>query len=533
MTRTKANMIWLGADGPDEGLDPQKVGSKAALIARMARLGLNTPPAFALPVALCARANAGAGHIREEVREALEAGLARLEVVTGRRFADPRQPLLVSIRSGAAKSMPGMLSTVLDVGLTSASVRGLIQLSGDPRLAWDCYRRFLESYATVVGEAPAEPFAHALADLARQEGARDEADLDGEALERLTAAYRDLASDHMRRPLPAEPLDQAVDAILAVFRSWTAPKAVEYRRLNGLEALEGTAVTAQAMVFGNAGARSGSGVAFSRDPAAGARAPYVDVLFNAQGEDVVSGRRTPLSAAALETRLPKVAHALYAGLDKLEREFRDVQDVEFTIEASELYFLQTRTAKRSPLAAARIAVDLAEEGLITRAEAVERTRPLDLSTLTAKTFDAELTGAVAGIAAGPGLACGRAAFDLDQAREWTAKGEPVIFIRQEPATDDVEGFHIAAGILTAAGGRTSHAAVVARQMGKPCVVGCAGLTIGPDGRKGRLGGTTVCAGEFLCLDGDRGLAAPGHRDILTAQADPAAQTLAIWREELG
>jgi pyruvate,orthophosphate dikinase len=366
--------LWLGPDGPEVAAD--LAGSKAAGLSRMARLGLPVPPAFALPTTMCAGVNAEPDRAAELVKPALRAGLRRLEAATGSSLGDPRSPLLVSVRSGAKVSMPGMLSTVLDVGLSLEAVHGLIRRTGDPRLAWDSRRRFIETWATVVRGASPAPFARKLADMARAEVAKDETELDNDALERLSAEFLELASAARAAP-PVTPVDQLVEAALAVFRSWEAPKAREYRRMTHLEDLAGTAVVVQAMVFGNSGRRSGAGVAFSRDPATGAKGLYLDFLFDAQGEDVVSGRRTPLDAERLGSRLPNVLSALGEGAAKLEAEYRDAQDVEFTIEDGRLWFLQTRTAKRTPRAALRTAVDLVREGVIDEATGLARVGGID------------------------------------------------------------------------------------------------------------------------------------------------------------
>ena len=529
MTQGAPAMLWLGVETPEAEISDELVGSKAAGIWRMARLGLRTPPAFALPTTLCAAANADPRAARKLVSEGLRAGLERLEAATGRQLGDARAPLLVSVRSGAAKSMPGMLSTVLNVGLGPETTHGLIRQSGDPRFAWDNYRRFIESYAAVVGGAPSAAFARPLAELVRAEAAADESELDGEALERLASAHADLVARVTAHPIPTDPFDQLTEAALAVFQSWNAPKAREYRRLNGLEGLAGTAVTVQAMVFGNSGAASGSGVAFSRSPATGEGPLYVDFLFDAQGEDVVSGRRTPVGAGELAARLPGVYAALGEGAARLERAFADVQDIEFTVEKGELFFLQTRSAKRAPRAALRIAVDLVREGVIDPGTALARLEEVDLAKAGASRFaDAQPPLAV-GVAAAPGVASGRAAFDSASAERLATAGEPVILVRAEPATDDIAGFAAAAGVLTAVGGRTAHAAVVARQMAKVCVVGCADLHIDETAKTARLAGERLGEGDWLSLDGDTGAVTLGRRAIV--HEDPRAELAEIegWK----
>jgi pyruvate,orthophosphate dikinase len=516
MTSPGRLFYWLGPDKPDPDVTPELAGSKAAGIWRMANLGLPTPPAFVLPTSFSAEVNRDPDKATALVEQALRGGMERLEEACGRRFGDSRKPLLVSVRSGAARSMPGMLSTVLNVGMGREAARGLIQQTGDPRFAWDSYRRFLESYAVVVGGVSAAAFGEVLASLVEAEGARDESELDGEALERLTEQYAEIALRD--GDVPDNPTDQLREAALAVFRSWESPKAREYRRLNGLEDLAGTAVTVQAMVFGNGGQRSGSGVAFTRNPATGEAGLYLDFLFDAQGEDVVSGRRTPLSGAELAGRLPDVFQALSRGGETLERAFADVQDIEFTIEDGALHFLQTRSAKRTPRAALRIAVDLEREGRIDRATALERLAGVDRGQMAVLRFAAPATALGRGVGAASGVASGRAAFDSSAAKRLAADGEPVILVRREPATEDIEGFAAAAGILTCVGGRTAHASVVARQMGKVCVVGCAELSIAADDGSGELAGQALGEGDWISLDGDSGEVTLGRREVV--RVDP-------------
>jgi pyruvate,orthophosphate dikinase len=518
---------WLGPDQPDGDVTPELAGSKATGIWRMGSLGLPTPPAFVLPTTFCAEVNSNAVGATALVDQALRGGIARLEKACNRQFGDSRVPLLVSVRSGAAKSMPGMLSTVLNVGMGRETARGLIQLTGDPRFAWDSYRRFLESYAVVVGGVPAALFAKALQEMVLAEEARDESELDGEALERLTQQYGEISLAGAAGGVPGAPMDQLREAALAVFRSWDSPKAREYRRLNGLEALAGTAVTVQAMVFGNGGLRSGSGVAFTRNPATGDKNLYLDFLFDAQGEDVVSGRRTPVSAAELAARLPHAFQALSEGANTLERAFADVQDIEFTIEDSGLYFLQTRSAKRTPRAALRIAVDLVREGLIDPPTALARLDGIDRERMAVLRFAGPAEAVARGTGAASGVASGRVALDNAAAKRLAGEGASVILVRREPATEDIEGFAAADGILTAVGGRTAHAAVVARQMGKVCVVGCPELAISKDGASVRLASEVLREGDWISLDGDTGEVTIGRREIV--RQEPAADLAEIAR----
>ncbi len=529
MSSERIELGLIGLNGAQPELSAALYGSKAAELARMSALHLPVPPAFVLPTSLCAGVLAGDEMALVTLREGLVEGVERLEAATERRLGDARAPLFVSVRSGAEKSMPGMLETILDVGMNPVSVHGLIRAAGNPRLAFDCYRRFVQTYAEVVGGVEVRPFEAALARMMRAESAAHEGELDPEALERLTAEFLDLAETHDAAP-PHDPMEQLFEAARAVYLSWRSPRAELYRRMNGLEALLGTAVTIQAMVFGNSGGGSGSGVAFSRDPATGAKKLYVDFLFDAQGEDVVSGRRTPIDAALLERRLPEVARQLAEGAETLEKARGDVQDIEFTVEDGALFFLQTRAAKRTPRAALAIAVDLVSEGLIDRAEALRRIADVDLTKAGIASFVQDAPSVAKAVAAAPGVACGRACFTSAQAEETARRGDKAILIRRDTSTEDVAGFAAADGVLTAIGGRTSHAAVVARQMGKVCLVGCGALTVDADKRGAVIGGRKLRQGDWIALDGASGEISLGQRDIVVASPKESA-IIRKWREE--
>jgi pyruvate,orthophosphate dikinase len=523
-------IIRIGA-GSNERPSAEVVGAKAANLAHMASLGLPVPPAFVLPVSLCAAIVKGDPTARQMVADGLQEGMTFLESATGRRFGDRRQPLLVSVRSGAARSMPGMLDTVLDVGCTGAAVHGLVRSTGHPRFAWDCRRRFLESYGEVVLDIDKAQFARARATVLAHEGASNEQAADSESIERLAGAYQQLIEDEGEL-VPDSCFEQLEEAANAVYRSWMSTRAVTYRKLQHLDDLKGTAVTVQTMVFGNSGGTSGAGVAFSRDPSTGTAKPVIDVLFDSQGEDVVSGSRTPQTESAIEQSLPAVATQLRETLIKLEREFTDVQDIEFTIENGRLWILQTRAAKRTPLAALRFAIDLVQEKQITPAEALDRLNGIDLGTLAHKRLidcgdpAALATGAAAGIAVG----C--AAFDPDSAERLAAGGHPVILVRPDTSTADVKGFAAAAGIVTAVGGRTAHAALVARQMGKPCVVGCGALKVDVAGHSARLDGHALKEGDWLSIDGEAGAIYLGRCQVAEERPDAALAEIARWREAL-
>jgi len=518
----------------DASLDAnvQLVGSKAAQLARMSRLGLPVPPAFVMPTSLCNGVNRKDGAALHALKSGVRRGVARLEAVTGRRFGDSRLPLFVSVRSGAARSMPGMLDTILDVGMNNDTVQGLIRLTGNPRLAWDSYQRFMQSYSEVVGGVPSAQFERPLNAMLGAEDAASEDELDCEALERLTHDFIEIALRLSGRRPPEDPFEQLDAAALAVYASWESARAREYRRINGLENLAGTAVTVQAMVFGNSGNRSGAGVAFSRNPATGANEPYIDFLFDAQGEDVVSGRRTPGDASLLAKWLPEIAQDLAVASRRLEQDFKDVQDIEFTVEDGKLYFLQTRSAKRTPRAALRIAVDLVREGLIAPAEALHRLEGVDLDRAGIATLRGEVTPLATAVSASPGVASGRIALDSATAGRMAEDGEPAVLVRREPSTDDVAGFNAAAGILTMVGGRTAHAAVVARQLGKVCLVGCTSLEIDESSRRITLAGRELSEGDWLSIDGESGEISSGRAEIVIERPEAELAELKRWRGQI-
>jgi pyruvate, orthophosphate dikinase len=505
----------------------ETIGAKAANLARMAALGLPVPPAFVLPVKLCADIIAHRADAEQELWDGLKQGIDFLESTTGKRFGDRRQPLLVSVRSGAARSMPGMLDTVLNVGCTSAAVQGLVRMTGSARLAWDCRRRFLESFAeTVLGRDPAA-IAALLAELVATEAAANDRELDSEALERLAREEQAMLDDGDDWPESADAQLRA--AAMAVFESWMSKRAQTYRQLEGLEHLQGTAVTVQAMVYGNSGLASGAGVAFSRDPSTGAAQPIIDLVLDAQGEDVVSGRRAPDTSETIARALPTLSEELGEILKRLEREFRDVQDVEFTVEDGKLWILQTRSAKRTPRAALRIAIDLVHEGLISEDEGLSRIDGIDLGSLVEISLASASQPATTGIGASGGIAVGRVAFDSETAQLLVSSGDPVILMRPDTSTADVAGFAVAAGIVTSIGARTAHAALVARQMGKPCIVGCSDIAIEIESGRARIGGAEIAARDWLTIDGDNGNVYLGRLETVTSRPEQELREVARWQ----
>jgi len=505
----------------------ETVGAKAANLARMAALGLPVPPAFVLPINLGAAIASNDSQARRKLNDGLAAGISYLEGATGRRFGDQRRPLLVSVRSGAARSMPGMLDTVLNVGCNSVATHGLVRMTGHPRFAWDCRRRFLESFGAVVLGVDPALFANRLNEMIAAENAESEQALDGEALERLAGYYQQTIED-ADLAVPDHPMEQLKAAAGAVYGSWMSARACTYRQLEHLDDLRGTAVTVQAMVYGNRGASSGAGVAFSRDPSSGAAEPVIDFLFDSQGEDVVSGRCNPETEQAMIHSVPAAAAQLREILARLEREFCDVQDVEFTVEEGRLWILQTRSAKRTPQAALRFAIDLVHEGLIAPPEALRRLNGIDRNSVSHQWLITTGEPLGRGTGASAGIAVGRAAFDSEGAKR-LAGSDPVILIRPDTSTADVAGFNISAGIVTAIGGRTAHAALVARQMGKPCIVGCTGLAVNAAGHSAQMAGANIQEGDWLSIDGATGTIYFGRSEVAVDYPRAELAEVDRWR----
>jgi pyruvate,orthophosphate dikinase len=482
------------------------LGGKGANLAEMTNLGLPVPPGFTITTKAC-QAYLATGAEPPGLREEVTEHLRRVEQARGRRLGDPDDPLLVSVRSGAKFSMPGMMDTVLNIGLTDASVRGLARQAGDERFAWDSYRRLIQMFGKTVTGVDGARFDEALEDAKRRHGADHDVDLDAEALRELVASYKRILREETGQEFPQDPRDQLDAAIRAVFASWNAPRAVTYRRQEGISDDLGTAVNVVAMVFGNLGPDSGTGVAFTRDPATGARGVYGDYLPNAQGEDVVAGIRNtvPLSELA---RLDKRSYdQLLDIMARLEAHYADLCDIEFTIERGKLWMLQTRVGKRTAAAAFRIGVQLVDEGLIDEEEALRRVDGRQLAHLMFPRFDegARRQALAKGMNASPGAAVGRAVFDSATAVEWTRRGEDVILVRRETTPDDLDGMIAARGILTCRGGKTSHAAVVARGMGKTCVCGAEALDIDLSARTLTApGGVVIREGDVLSIDGSTG-----------------------------
>ncbi|WP_375381176.1 pyruvate, phosphate dikinase [uncultured Sphingomonas sp.] len=520
------------------------LGGKGANLAEMASIGLPVPPGFTISTAMCTRYYEEGERFPQSLRDEVAAGIAHIEGITGHRFGDPADPLLVSVRSGARVSMPGMMDTVLNLGLNDETVEGLARGSGDERFAWDSYRRFIQMYADVVLELDHGSFEEALEVAKEDRGLTLDTELSPADLKGLVAEYKKLVQDQWGKPFPQDVHDQLWGAVGAVFGSWQSDRAKVYRRLNDIPAGWGTAVNVQAMVFGNMGDTSATGVAFTRDPAKGEHAYYGEFLINAQGEDVVAGIRTPqyltraareeagAKPASMEEAMPQVYGELAGVFDRLETHYRDMQDIEFTVEKTKLWMLQTRSGKRTAKAALKIAVDMANEGLITREEAIGRIDPASLDQLLHPTLDPKAPRDVLtkGLPASPGAASGAAVFDADTAEKWAADGKAVILVRTETSPEDIHGMHAAKGILTARGGMTSHAAVVARGMGRPCVSGAGSLSIDMRARVAHCGGREVREGDRLTIDGATGEVMMGEVPTVLPELSGDFQTLMTWAD---
>jgi len=524
--------------------DKNLLGGKGANLAEMASIGLPVPPGFTISTEMCTRYYDEGGAFPDSLRAEVATGIAHIEQVTGKTFGDAADPLLVSVRSGARASMPGMMDTVLNLGLNDQTVRGLATASGDDRFAWDSYRRFIQMYSDVVLELDHGSFEEALEIAKEDNGYFLDTDLTAEDLQALVAEYKRLVEQQWGKPFPQDVHDQLWGAVGAVFGSWQSERAKVYRRLNDIPAEWGTAVNIQAMVFGNMGDTSATGVAFTRDPAKGDNAYYGEFLINAQGEDVVAGIRTPqyltraareaagAKPASMEEAMPETYAELAGVFDLLEKHYRDMQDIEFTVQQGKLWMLQTRSGKRTAKAALKIAVDMAEEGLITREEAVARVDPAALDQLLHPTLDPAATRDVLtkGLPASPGAASGKVAFDSDTAEKRAAAGDSVILVRIETSPEDIHGMHAARGILTARGGMTSHAAVVARGMGRPCVSGAGSISIDAKAGVMRVAGREVKDGDVITIDGSTGEVMMG--EVPTVQPELAGDfgTLMVWAD---
>jgi pyruvate,orthophosphate dikinase len=516
-------------DEPSSG-GRELLGGKGIGLAEMTQMGVPVPAGFTITTDACRAYMSNDKTLPDGVEEEIEEHLAALQEKTGKRFGDTNDPLLVSVRSGAAVSMPGMMDSILNLGLNDDAVVGLARATGNERFANDSYRRLIQMYGEVVDGIDGHRFEQALTDLKKSTGASQDVDLSADDLTRLIDTYRAVYLEETGRDFPQDPREQLARAVRAVFDSWDSPRAKVYRRTYDIPDELGTAVNVVQMVFGNKGDESGTGVAFTRDPSTGEQGLYGEFLANAQGEDVVSGIRTPEPLANMEQKLPAAFAHLLDTMRRLEEHYRDMQDIEFTVEDNELYLLQTRSAKRTAAAAVKAAVEMADEGLIAREDAVARIDPAQLEQLLHPMIDptADWEVATKGLNASPGAACGAIVLDADTAEERGKAGESVILVRWETTPDDIHGLISAAGILTAHGGMTSHAAVVARGMGKPCVAGCEGLSIDIDARTITVGGRTLSEGDLLTIDGGTGAVIVGEVPLVAPEVNDDLETILAW-----
>jgi len=537
--------VYSFGAGDNEGRADMRnlLGGKGANLAEMASIGLPVPPGFTITTEVCTWYYQHERQYPTELRQQVDEALARVEKAVGNRFGDHHRPLLVSVRSGARVSMPGMMDTVLNLGLNDQTVEGLVAASGDARFAWDSYRRFIQMYGSVVLGVDHHRFEEIIEHVKLDRNVIEDTELSATDWHRVVDGYKDMVAEVTGRPFPQDPEAQLWGAIGAVFGSWMNQRAVTYRRLHDIPAEWGTAVNVQAMVFGNMGNDCATGVCFTRDPSTGENIFYGEYLVNAQGEDVVAGIRTPqpMSKARAkpgEKPMEAVMPEAYAELAKvrelLERHYRDMQDIEFTVQRNKLYMLQTRNGKRTAAASLKIAVEMAQEGLIDHAEAVRRVNPSALDQLLHPTLDPKAPRKllVKGLPASPGAACGVVVFSADEAEARAQKGEAVILVRIETSPEDIHGMHAARGILTTRGGMTSHAAVVARGMGRPCVAGAGGVTVDYNGQTLSAGGTVLRAGDTITLDGATGEVFVGPVAMIEPQLSGDFATLMQWADEV-
>ncbi|MCK4245686.1 pyruvate, phosphate dikinase [Candidatus Bipolaricaulota bacterium] len=536
--------IFFFSKGESEGNSSMKelLGGKGANLAEMAGLGIPVPPGFTLSTEVCRYYDEHHGSYPDSLGKELKENLCKLEKATGKRFGDPSNPLLVSVRSGAAVSMPGMMDTVLNLGLTDETAKGLIANAGNERFAYDSYRRLVQMYGDVVlglrpqSETDIDPFEKLLGTLKARKGVKLDTELDVSDLRELVALFKAAIKEQLQVEFPQDPIKQLWGAITAVFKSWNNPRAIKYREINEIHGLIGTAVNVQAMVFGNMGEGSGTGVAFTRNPATGENIFYGEYLLNAQGEDVVAGIRTPQPIETLRNIFPEAYSELTDIREKLEDHYHDMQDVEFTIQDGNLYILQTRAGKRTAAAAVRMAVEMARDGMIGKEEALLRVTPKHIDQLLHPTFDPQeeqkATQLTKGLPASPGAATGAVVLSAEEAEKAVQQGEKVILVRVETSPEDISGMHVAEGILTARGGMTSHAAVVARGMGKCCVAGAGEIAIDYNAATISVGGHTINRGVPISLNGSTGAVYLGEIPTIAPEVSGDFETLLSWADEI-
>ncbi len=536
--RADKRYIYAFGGGHAEGDASMRdlLGGKGAGLAEMTNAGLPVPPGFTITTEACNAYFAAGEKLPDGLWDDILEAVKQVEQEVGKGFGDVHNPLLVSVRSGAKFSMPGMMDTVLNLGLNDQTLHGLIELTGNERLGWDAYRRFIQMFGRIVLGIAGEKFDHALDAAKEKRGVKQDTELDAAALRELVDEYLRIVRTHAGREFPTDPYQQLDLAIKAVFASWFGKRAHDYREYNKIAHDLGTAVNVVTMVFGNMGDDSGTGVAFTRNPNTGEKVLFGEYLTNAQGEDVVAGIRTPLQIADMRERMPDIYSQFEDIANRLERHYRDMQDIEFTIERGRLYMLQTRNAKRTAAAAVRVAADMVNDGIITEQEGLLRIEPAHVDQLLRDQFDAaakaKATKITSGLNASPGAAVGKAVFDADRAAEMAGQGEKVVLVRIETSPDDFHGMAAAQGVLTARGGATSHAAVVARQIGKPCVAGCAALVIDYGTKSARVDGLGFSEGEWISLDGTTGEVFVGALPTTEARFEdqPELQKVLEWAD---
>ncbi|MCD6121863.1 MAG: pyruvate, phosphate dikinase [Spirochaetales bacterium] len=533
---SKNKYVYFFGEGKAEGNAGMKeyLGGKGANIAEMTNLGIPVPPGFTISAEVCDAFYKNNNRYPEGLKDEVENNLKRLEELMDKKLGDAKDPLLVSVRSGAAISMPGMMDTVLNLGLNDSAVVGLAEKTGNERFAWDAYRRFIQMFGDVVRGVPHSAFEEKLDQVKEEAGVDMDTDLTTKDLKKVVELYKEVYKAHTGEDFPQDPKVQLWAAIDAVFGSWNNDRAIKYRQINEIKGLLGTAVNVQSMVFGNFGDDSGTGVCFTRDPSTGENVFYGEYLLNAQGEDVVAGIRTPQKLSTLKDKNPEVYKQLLKVREKLEKHYRDMQDMEFTIQQGKLFLLQTRTGKRTGLAAVRAAVEMVNEGLITKEDAVARVTPAQLDQLLHPMIDPKAKSKMAvlakGLNASPGAATGRIVFTADEAEKWAEEGKEVLLVRKETSPEDIGGMNVAQGILTSTGGMTSHAAVVARGMGKPCVAGCKDVVI--TGKQAQIKNMTFNEGDWLTIDGTTGEVFDGQVKLIKAGITGEFAKFLTWADEI-
>lgn len=533
---SKEKFVYFFGGGKSDGKAEMKalLGGKGANLAEMTNIGVPVPPGFTISTEVCKVYYENKRTYPEAVKEQVVENLQKLEKLLGKKLGDHNDPLLVSVRSGAAVSMPGMMDTVLNLGLNDKAVDALVKQTGNPRFAWDAYRRFIQMFGNVAMGVPHHTFEEILEAVKKNKGVENDLDLNADDLKQVVTLYKEAYKKTIKEDFPQDPMTQLWAAINAVFGSWNNERAIKYRAINNITGLLGTAVNVQAMVFGNYGENSGTGVCFSRDPSTGENYFYGEYLMNAQGEDVVAGIRTPETLKSLENENPGIYKQLVGFRDMLEKHFKDMQDIEFTIQQGVLYILQTRNAKRTGPAAIRCAVEMVEEGMISKETAVKRVTPDQLDQLLHPMIDVKLKktlkAVTKGLNASPGAACGQVVFTADEAEKWVKEGKKVLLVRKETSPDDIGGMVVAEGILTSTGGMTSHAAVVARGMGTPCVAGCKELAI--SGKIIRVKGLEIKEGDYLTIDGSTGEVFNGKIELVKPKFDERLTKFLTWADEI-